>query len=929
MGGIVNPYLKKSPSDAKNSMRNSNHSANRPPRTHDSNAKDNVNDNTKSALVTPQSKNFQIKKEAVVLNNVKRKNAITPAKTNARTNDNDSTNYKASRVNDAVGSIHAAKRKRIPVTKAALKREIAELKRQKIIKLELKKNPITNGIIALPSSTEQKINLVPSTVISKNPLKEMCSTSIANTTTTISSHPQGIHHVLPYHPATDGNGNSILVATPNANANESRDTFNRLAGRSTSNSNSGTDVAPHENFNPESSRATIGGSGSAIPSSQPHLSMLSYHHQQHLITQAAFPSNPMMAHPHPHPTQQPYHFAQAMTNTTRQIPNHIMHLASPPLPIGIATHPLPPQYKKKVHKIIHPSDMKLAMHPIQAPSPYSKTHQFVSQQIIIWKRTHGSKELNFGVALRYIVKGALVQVETPTHVSKIEDDSGPGMKATALLAQNIDASIASKDASAPVQQPQEKELKSAMKPKRRRVQYGAMTVTSATEQLERSRLGGMPIKPQSMLQNGDIILYINRIPIGDKIFHDATKLFGNAHCREKKLMDGSVVLECDLIVARETRVIKAMEKMEALAALQRVKAMSIQLAKNAALVPIVLPKHPLVVNEARDAIVSGDLNLVEFQAMISGLQDLVVNGDDKIDDSTFAKIIGDPKYESVFIQRTEHDLKWKWVVETKAAERKLMTNAVATWKQEWETEVQSVDVKNAINNSDAWNVDYVSPSDRSKLRSMDRPSVGCKCGKVDHNYVNDAKCALYRNIKRHMDPVQLKELEHADTKESKQLLDKYEGKLNSIGNAHMHRLVKQNELQTAEKEEAKFVHIMENFQVSKLQMAILAPMDLSVMILSAIASLAGTMKEVKVDDAGSDTLCVDSDSDDDDDDDDIPLMALGKKKAPPSSSPQKKPKSEKLLMSMPSAKFMAKVCAHMSKTWGHVYYQPSRVDNAW
>jgi hypothetical protein len=111
MGGIVNPYLKKSPSDAKNSTRNSNHSANRPPRTHDSNAKDNVNDNTKSALVTPQSKNFQIKKEAVVLNNNKRKNAITPAKTNARTNDNDSTIYKASRVNDAVGNISATKRK--------------------------------------------------------------------------------------------------------------------------------------------------------------------------------------------------------------------------------------------------------------------------------------------------------------------------------------------------------------------------------------------------------------------------------------------------------------------------------------------------------------------------------------------------------------------------------------------------------------------------------------------------------------------------------------------------------------------------------------------------------------------------------------------------------------------------------------------------
>lgn len=225
------------------------------------------------------------------------------------------------------------------------------------------------------------------------------------------------------------------------------------------------------------------------------------------------------------------------------------------------------------------------------------------------------------------------------------------------------------------------------KVKRRRVQFGAMTVTSVAGQHQRKRPGVSHVhvhaqSQQSMLQNGDIILYVNGKSIGGMIFHDATKLFANNNCRETKLIDGSIVLECELIVARETKVIKALEKMEAL--LQRKAAVTAAVAATAtmphpmtvnvssmAVVPPKVTKISLVTNEAKDAIISGDLSPVEFQTMVKGLQEVVMNGG-KIDDSTFEKIVtDDPKCQSILVQRTDNDLRRKWMVETKRMERKL------------------------------------------------------------------------------------------------------------------------------------------------------------------------------------------------------------------------------------------------------------------
>ena len=131
-------------------------------------------------------------------------------------------------------------------------------------------------------------------------------------------------------------------------------------------------------------------------------------------------------------------------------------------------------------------------------------------------------------------------------------------------------------------------------------------------------------------------------------------------------------------------------------------------------------------------------------------------------------------------------------------ERKLVGHAVAKLKQDWETQVETSRTNTGVD-SDGLNVTYLSPSERSKLRSVASLLRGFKCGKLDHSYVNDPKWVLYRDIKGQVDLLHLKDLERVNNvKESKKLFDKYEGKLNSIGNAHVQRLVKQSEQQKAE-----------------------------------------------------------------------------------------------------------------------------------
>lgn len=502
------------------------------------------------------------------------------------------------------------------------------------------------------------------------------------------------------------------------------------------------------------------------------------------------------------------------------------------------------------------------------------------------------------------------------------------------------------------------DITTAVRKQRKRIQkFGVMSVITADIQNNRAKAG----TPQDrLLQSGDIILDINGKDIANMIFHDATKLFGKRkeyliakdttnspaatvlspqHNEGESNNNPDIVLECVLTVARERRVTKILNKLNAL---ENLPAPKIMIGANntttkatfpvptsaAAVIPstsatplaaLVPTKIPFMLGTRSRSVISGDLSDEELRALIFGMKAECGNFDETI----FTRLIANPTYRNQLVQRTQNDLKLKWELETRSIDQSLTLNASNIWKQEWDTEAED-------EQDEGTSVAFLSPSQKSILRNTPRPSRGCKCGSLDHQYVNDSKCVLYRNLRIIAKPSMMAEELKMEGGYS-QSLGKYNGKLNSIGNAHVQRLMKKNEEEKAEEVEAKFVDAMERIQTLELGMAVFAPRILSVMILSAIAAMSVNVEGHCVKDGTCNTGCDESDNDDDDDDD-VLLMTLGRKRQGHSDgihqSSAKKHRGEKSI-SMPNSYCMARILSHISKTWGHLYWQPTQSENAW
>lgn len=565
----------------------------------------------------------------------------------------------------------------------------------------------------------------------------------------------------------------------------------------------------------------------------------------------------------------------------------------------------------KPTKPLSPSEMVLSKGTIVHPSPFAKTHELVNEKIRIWKRRDGSIDTSFGVHLTFVQKGCLVAVEDTKSKSN-QEPKNDQLNTT------------------PTKENEGTKSKVEVKPKRKRVKYGAMVVTNADAQQKRALPG---TGRDQMIQKGDIILQVNSIQVSDKLFHDATKLFASGH-REETLQDGRTVFICELVVAREKSVVTALN-MQKWYQQQHLSMMSSLQNK-----PV---KVPLVVNDTNDFVLSGEFTTEELKAFTSAIKDKIMSRTFK--DSSFTGIMTMPEYRTVLQQRTEDDLKKKWVVHCKSVDRRLVNSALTQWRKDWVDEKKKAlalyptppTVEDIFYTSDSLKEyqTHLTPSKRSDMRSSARPVNGCKCGSLQHNYVNDIGCFLYRDCKNLMEADKRKELEvDRRKKEKNETLKKYEGKLNSIGNAHVQRIVKQNDELKAEALEARFVDEMERIQISTFKVAVFAPSLLSVLILSTIAAIADMEgKEVygpsldeskaKKREVNSDERDSDSDSDDDDD---IPLMALGKRSSPSKSSSNKK---SKLSESQVDLAFMTKVANYISKVWGHVYKEPIDVEHAW
>ena len=479
------------------------------------------------------------------------------------------------------------------------------------------------------------------------------------------------------------------------------------------------------------------------------------------------------------------------------------------------------------------------------------------------------------------------------------------------------------------------------KPKKKKLTFGVMSVLGAEIQNSRADEG---TKQSHLIQTNDIILKINDQSLSGLTFQEAANLFSKIGSEngETTVLDGEKkIIKCTLTIAREKKVMKILDKLASLdkpvvSALPRkaqnssnkiesVKGLTAVVEDSQAIENIVT-KIPLVIDERQNKIVSGDFTPQEVEALIFGVRSSAghylafVEQEDSnnLVPSILKAIANNPLFHQITLQRSASDFLRKWFHESNQIENTVMMRVLADLKKEWKKE-------NDGHGTDSIS-EYMLDSQRSLMRNLPRSSKGCKCGSFDHEYVNDPKCILYRNL-RHLSNFDVASKEN-NSKED--VFEKFDGKLNSIGAAHLLSLKRKKEEEEAERQEAAFVLDMERFQVTNLKQAIFSPTLLSVIVLSAISSVCGKYDDTKSDDCNQSQSNHDINMLNEEEDEELPLESLGKRRADNEYANDNDHKKRKLgNTNMVDVYCLAELLLHISKTWGHVYCEPEHVDYAW
>jgi len=279
-------------------------------------------------------------------------------------------------------------------------------------------------------------------------------------------------------------------------------------------------------------------------------------------------------------------------------------------------------------------------------------------------------------------------------------------------------------------------------------------------------------------------------------------------------------------------------------------------------------------------------------------------------------------------------LEAKLLYEGKAVEAEMSIRAEKYWESKWKMEVSEDDG----NENNKIFEPFLTDAKRNILRSMARPSKGCKCGSISHDLVNNPQCVLFRDVKAFASP----EISTADERkrETFLLLSKKKKPRTALEAAYIERFMKLRAENDAQEEEAKFVLEMEKKQAAEMKMAVFAPGTLCVMVLSAVAvineSLSGVEEAESMDEENEGETTA-NDEVDEDHDADIPLTALiGSKKLKRSHSttdtfPSKRLKIGKISSKkeLPSSYFLARILEYVSQTFGHLFHEPSHAEYSW
>ena len=563
-------------------------------------------------------------------------------------------------------------------------------------------------------------------------------------------------------------------------------------------------------------------------------------------------------------------------------------------------------------------------------SPYKSSHHVFPAEICITKKAIGE---SFGATLRFEAKSALVpqpQEQNSVNNAAVEYKHvivGDTIVPTAVPSA---ATFASKP----------------KKPRRKRVNFGVLSVVQATK-------ATYPAGAAAKLCPGDIVLQINGKPVGGLPFGEACKAIGTT----STVCPVTGVIRCVLKVARMNLVAPVPKSLHHFPPLP---------AKGpVGHVPIgVQPLIPIIPFNTDGGKVVGEFSAAEWAALVRGMStapthmfSMALVATPKLAMLDFVQRNDD--YRSILQRRSNDIMRAKLNFETNRNLSDMREKFLMYWKPRLMNECVE-DIGNILDNALFLN-GLMTDSKRSELRMAARPEDrGCKCGSKTHNYVNDPKCTLYRDVKQFCQANSIAtEDGKKEDKALKGLLARKNEAKTKTEQRFIERYLRERAENRHEREEATYVLKMEKVQSSRMNKAVFAPSSLCVLVLSAVVKVMEAVpedgprialdgpqvneyKNVKQEESKKTSSCTeskhdrdsDSDSDDSDsDDDDVPLTQLlnsnsakraaaKKSNSPPSKRPKPQPaasNSSEAKITAPHPYFLAEILKHIGKTHGHLF----------
>ena len=362
-------------------------------------------------------------------------------------------------------------------------------------------------------------------------------------------------------------------------------------------------------------------------------------------------------------------------------------------------------------------------------------------------------------------------------------------------------------------------------------------------------------------------------------------------------------------------------------------------------------------------VVSGEFTPAEWGALVRGLSKLssvLYSGMALLpvkEDEVLSAVLKHDVYGRQLQRRSVEALRSKLAFESGRVVNELQALSRQHVAARWRTEVE----KDPANPNNAVFGGPLTDARRSDLRGGARPARGCRCGSLTHEYVSDAACLLYRDVRQFCEANSISfggDGEEERGREDRSAANKkLARKKKGLERAYIDRFVKARAETAASRDEARFVFDMERVQASQMKRAVFVPETLGAVVLSAVAAVSGSMPLTGVerkagcgksekhptddsessddDDAPLTSLKAEgAEEDSDSDDDEVPLHALKKRPAtmPRSESlGSKRAKQEPTVKSKvaPSPYALALVLNEISRTHGHLFKEPSHAEYAW